>query len=105
MNSKEHDKRHITCSFGSAEDTNLRFEVEILSGDPKENLRALIEELTPEGKNEVFHRVWHLADRPLDGDAQWGEHHAFDDLPRLYKAYNSLDFPEDFQNYNPPSAG
>jgi len=73
-------------------------------GDRKENLRAGIEELTPEGKNEVYHRVWHLAGRPLDGDAQWGATHAFDDLPRLYKAYNHLVFPEDFQDYT-PSAG
>jgi len=81
----------------------LQFEFGIILGNPEENLSAIIERLSEDEKNEVFHRVWHLAGRPLTSDPRWGENHAFDDLPRLYKAYNPLDFPEDFQNYNPTS--
>lgn len=45
-----------------------------------------LERLPQEKKNAVFGEVYKLAGCPDEGDAQWGEHHALDNIPRLADA-------------------
>jgi len=50
-----------------------------------ERATALFGELDNTTRGQVFFHVWDMAGQP-PGDAQWGEHHAFDDLLRLSEA-------------------
>ncbi len=63
--------------------------------------------LDQKDKNLIFEMVWEAAGKPVTSDSQWGEHHAFDEMPRfriavqkaILKKLNSLSPEKNDQVY------
>jgi|GEM_PF-6034827 len=55
----------------------------------REEAAEHLSNLSLDNRNLIFERVWAESGKPETSDAQWGEHHAFDDLSILARAARS----------------
>jgi hypothetical protein len=53
---------------------------------PVDVVQAAFSRLPVTVKNALYGKVWVEAGGPMTGDAQWGEHHTFEDMPRFQRA-------------------